>query len=627
MILHHNGFDFELKAYNRTSKDIVDISINKKNETTLSYLLKVDEPTKCSIVIEVKLLNEENLFHLIPCNIHGDNNLINAKPGFFPNLTTKFNEYTTSSTIWEFRADRASHPVSIITCGNGAIGISIDPYSFENGKIVKNGLFSKLPNSAGVTIGYKNIPYTFTSKENLTTSTSNTLKNITMQGEIYLFRGKKRLSSHDIIKAVYSHYHNQPKYHHTIKEYLEGFLNSYKNINWSNKFNAFTNMDCKLPTQPKLKPWRPLIEIGWTGTGVLSYPLLMSQFLLNISNTFTNTLIETFDAMQTRINPKSGLFYDLVKTNKESDVNGWWAGYIVKDCHCAYTNGNGIYYLLRTYMFLKKHNNIIKTEWLQSGLTALNAIIELQKEDGNFGYTYSINKKEIIDDSGFAGCWFVPSLALAYQITKNQIYLDSAIKGIAFYNKYVEDLNCYGTPMDTYKSIDQEGNLAFIKGARLLHEITKNELYLTMLKNGANYEYLWRYSYKAYPDYKPLKDSFWNSCGGSVTSVSNPHIHPMGVNITADLFYLHNITKDSYHLNRALDGLYWGLQTADLYPEITGYGQLGVMTERYCPSDGLTIEHYDNGDISSIWFTFNGWAGASVLEGLCESIIQHYIDI
>jgi len=627
MILHHNGFDFELLAYKRATKEAVAISINKKNETTISYSVNINETTPCSIVIEIKLLNEKDLFHLIPCNIHGDNNLANAKPGFFPNLTTKFSEYNTSSPIWEFRADRASHPVSIITCTNGAIGISIDPYSFENEKIIKNGLFSKLPNSCGVTIGYKNVPYTFTSKENLTSSTSNTIKNITMTGEIYLFKGKKRLSSHDIIKVVYELYHNQPTYQHTIKEYLEGFLDSYQHINWSDKFTSFTNMDCKLPNQPKLKPWRPLFEIGWTGTGVLSYPLLIAQTLLNINNEFTTTLINNFDKMSKRINSKSGLFYDLIKPYNNSDVNGWWAGYLVKDCHCAYTNGNGIYYLLKTYILLGRYKNIKKSNWLQSALIALDTIVDLQKEDGNFGYTYSTKKKEIIDDLGFAGCWFVPALALAYEITKKRKYLDSATKGIKYYNKYVEDLNCFGTPMDTYKSIDQEGNLAFIKGAHLLHKITKDKRYLTMLENGANYEYLWRYSFKAHADYRPLKDSSWNSCGGSVTSVSNPHIHPMGINITADLFYLYNITKDTYHLDRALDGLYWGLQTADLYPETTGYGQLGVMTERYCPSDGLTIEHYDNGDISSIWFTFNGWAGASVLEGLCESLIENYINL
>ena len=178
--------------------------------------------------------------------------------------------------------------------------------------------------------------------------------------------------------------------------------------------------------------------------------------------------------------------------------------------------------------------------------------------------------------------------------------------------------------MDTWKSNDQEGNLGFLKAAVQLHKATDNPIYLQMTVHSAEYEYLWRYAVKARPEFRPLKNSDWNSCGGSVTSVSNPHIHPMGVNITAELLYVYKNTGDIYHLHRAQDGLNWGLATSDLYPDITGYGRLGVVTERYCPSDGLTIETYsDTGEPSSIWFTFNGWAGVSILEGLTETILDN----
>jgi hypothetical protein len=186
-----------------------------------------------------------------------------------------------------------------------------------------------------------------------------------------------------------------------------------------------------------------------------------------------------------------------------------------------------------------------------------------------------------------------------------------------FYYAYVKELNCWGAPMDTWKSVDQEGNLAFIKAAAVLHRRTGDGKYLEMLEKGAEYEYLWRYGFKAVPEHPPLKGSGWNSCGGSVTSVSNPHIHPMGLNITGELLYLYRATGDAYHLHRASDGICWGLAGADLYPETTGYGVRGVMTERWCPSDGLTIENFsDTGEAASIWFTFNGWAGATTLEGL-----------
>ena len=39
--------------------------------------------------------------------------------------------------------------------------------------------------------------------------------------------------------------------------------------------------------------------------------------------------------------------------------------------------------------------------------------------------------------------------------------------------------------MDTWKAVDEEGNLAFIRGTRLLHEITGEKEYLEDLESGA----------------------------------------------------------------------------------------------------------------------------------------------
>ena len=92
-------------------------------------------------------LGEAEAWHLIPCCIHGDNNLANAKPGQYPNLTREYPEAIYSSPVWEFRADRASHPVSIAVGGGGEVGaISIDPYCRDaENHLVRNGVFAELP--------------------------------------------------------------------------------------------------------------------------------------------------------------------------------------------------------------------------------------------------------------------------------------------------------------------------------------------------------------------------------------------------------------------------------------------------------------------------------------------------
>ncbi|MEM6885014.1 MAG: hypothetical protein AAF571_08275, partial [Verrucomicrobiota bacterium] len=217
---------------------------------------------------------------------------------------------------------------------------------------------------------------------------------------------------------------------------------------------------------------------------------------------------------------------------------------------------------------------------------------------------------------GFAGCWVVAAFAAAYAYKKHPDYLRAASKGIEFYRKSVLACNAHGTPMDTWKSPDQEGNLAYVKAARLLHQSTGESEFLKMLEEGAHYEYLWRYGFKTVPDCPPLNQCKWNACGGSVTSVSNPHVHPMGLIITEDLFYLGTQSGNEYHRERAEDGLAWAMQCMELYPDMAGYGRYGVLTERFCPSDGLLTEAYLDGGPSSLWFSYNGWAAANVLEAL-----------
>src|SRR5439155_9146116 len=161
------------------------------------------------------------------------------------------------------------------------------------------------------------------------------------------------------------------------------------------------------------------------------------------------------------------------------------------------------------------------------------------------------------DWEGFGGCWFAAALPIAWKLTGKDRYRESARRALEYYSKFVRDLACWGTPMDTYKSIDSEGNLAFIRAARLMHQFTGEAKYLKMLKDGANYEYLWRYGFRTRPQCPPLKGSEWNSCGGSITSVSNPHVHPMSVVVNGDLEYLANASHDEYHRQRADEGMAW----------------------------------------------------------------------
>lgn len=633
---------------------------------SLPYVLKADSAAPTQARISTRVIGGEDIFHVIPCCIYGDNNEKEVQTGEFPLLCGRTSEGMDRergkaqeredifrSPFWSFRADRAAMPVSAVCTRQGTLAVTVDPYDSIGG--VPSGVFAALPDLCGISLGYENAPVSFVNKRTPGEPVRETVKRGEVCGQIcYVPAGETspRLALHTVIRQEYALRHERARYEKTFREAVQGCLESFLAISWNPETKEYTNCNCLPPKEPDLHPWRNVKEIGWTGGGVLAYPLVLAQEILGDEAAETirkaRSGYEMFDQITGAYNEASGLFYDLtspidedtvedhhnessglanVKVQAESDrarrVNGWWSAFgLTRDVHCAYTVGSALHYLLKTITFLSQRKKPYLSFWLESARRVMDTVIELQRDDGAFAYTYRVDRREAADWNGFAGCWFVPCAAYLYHLTGEKRYLAAADAGLSYYAGYVDTLTCCGTPMDTWKSPDEEGNLAFIRGARLLHEYTGEDRYLTALRNGADYEFLWRYGYRTRPLHRPLLNG-WNSCGGSVTSVSNPHIHPMGMIVDSDLYYLGRVTGDDYYTDRALDGTAWMMQTLELYPEETGYGRYGVLSERWCPSDGLVIQKDSDGNRYSSWYSYNLWAGAAAFEEACERCLEH----
>lgn len=626
----HGGWSFigeAIKAMpiNFKNQDIVLSGVFSNVESGITkFEIKFESkiPTRIKLAAE---LAGDNPYHLIPCCIYGDNNLKHAKADQYPNLTREYPESIYSSSLWEYRADRAALPVSILFTKDTLGAISVAPYSQdEDGQLVRNGVFAELDDLFGITIGYANLPKTFVNKRCGETqsgtekSTNHSIKATSATGYIFDFAGGAKSVS-KVLNFLYCKYREIPAFENDFATAARAILDTFVEQNYSAQFHHYTNQASKLPENIELKPWRGVYEIAWTGGVILGYPFIQGAKLLDLPVDFfakAKCGYTLFDEVANSINPDTGLFYDLTYPLNGSRINGWWIGVLGKDTHCAYTNGQALYYLFKLLVEMKKSGEKIPANWEKSAILVANSFCQIQREDGCCGYTFSPDKLAVVDFEGFGGCWIGVAFAVAAEYTGECKFLEAAKKAADYYYDFVKSFNCYGTPMDTWKAPEQEGNLAFLKLARSLHEQTNHELFLTMLEDGATYEYTWRYGFKAIPEILPLKKSNWNSCGGSVTSVSNPHIHPMGLIATSDLYYLGEKTNNKIHIMRAQDGVAFAMNCLELYPNITGYGRYGVSTERYCPSDGLTIETYGDGRNASMWFSYNAWAAANMLEGI-----------
>ncbi len=611
------------------------MKIREVDPATLDYFLTFSsaDPARLRLELEPADGTPAELFHLIPACMFGDNNHAGVNPNEFPTLSPPHPANKAAADLWEFRADRATHPVSLVCSRAGIFGISIDPFSDDPQHadgFIRNGLISRMPAGCGASLGYGNTPWTFVDKRNFQAPTHHLTRHAAAGGSIFLIPGGIRTDAHRIIRRLYSHYHCRPDHARTVPDAIEALARAFIEINYSREFENYCNLKCRVPVDTALKPWRPLSEIGWTGGSVLAYPMLLAEKLIP-NLVFPKPPEDIFNAIASVYHQPSGFLRDVygpalvgMPPNQKivsHGVNGWWSGFMpsTKDRHCAYTNGHAAYYLLKAARLLEQSGRAAPPAWQLTATKVLRTAMALQRGDGAFGYTFHVNRCAVDDWDGYAGCWFVPGLVLAAELTGDPDFLQAARRGLAFYSRAVFELNCRGTPMDTWKSVDQEGVLAFIIGARLLHQRTGDDTYLQWMKTAAEYEFLWRYGFKARPEFPPLKNSPWNSCGGSVTSVSNPHIHPMGLLITDALYYLAENTGDHYFRNRADDAISWILNTMELYPAVVGYGRYGVLSERFCPSDGLTIDTFeDSGKPASTWWSYNGWAAANAMEGLAE---------
>ncbi|MFO7869830.1 MAG: hypothetical protein R6V03_00145 [Kiritimatiellia bacterium] len=590
--------------------------------------LSSEVPTRVQLSLEPEQASHP--FHIIPAVLFGDNSLSNTPKPIFPHLTARKSEESNCSPYWEFRADRASHPVSILYFDTGIAAVSIEPYSDDAGGIladdnsdfVRNGVFASLahgalPCACGVTLGYGNIPHAYVAKRNFAESTSHLLRKGTARGSILFSKARDRRDIHSIIGALYTGLRETPVSSISRSEAINLLSRAMIETGWDPAAENFTDMKWNFENK-RLEAFRVNDEIAWTGGTQTAFPLLVSgRHSGNAEAVEKAVTVLDRVADGKSVNPESGWLWDVCGKQSGRNINGWWSN--AGAHHYAYTNGEALYYLLSAYEFTSDRAGPDKPDWLRTPLRVLERAFSIQETNGNFGYAYRTDNGEITDAEGFAGCWFTAAMARAYKLTGEERFLNSASQAMDYYHAFVRSLYCWGTPMDTAKAVDQEGVLAFIRAARILHQATGKDRFLNMLEDGARYEYLWRFAFRSRPQAPPLKDSPWNSCGGSITSTSNPHIHPMGILVSGDLLYLAGASGNDYHRMRAEDGLNWSLNSIELYPGHTGYGTPGVLTERFCPSDGLLSEKYPDGSPSSVWFSYHVWGAACVLEGLLDA--------
>lgn len=610
-----------------------------KNPYHMKVSISNHNDTKWSGVIHLELpFAKKNPRFFLPAFLYGRNRgeAPQNVPCQFPRLR-EGNPSRPSSPWWMVRSDRLSHPTALVYDSGKVYGLCASPYHIHSdGKkqpwnpgtegpfYQYNGFSCSLDKGTiGYTLGYENAPLLFINayriKERAALADNcfelEAGETIEVSLHIFEYDAESELGINAAIRQIYYRFHQNPRKVSSIESAVRDLSRAVYEDAW---LPEERNYSCQVFEDKETGSYRynKILSISWTSGLSAATPMLMAALRIGDESIRQQAIDCISNIVENSINPASGLPYDAYENGKWC-VNGWWYDVVPTPGHSSYLSGQAVFYILKAYEYEKRFKGLRHNDWLSFVEKILVKFENEKNTDGEYPYIFSEKTGAGIEYDSFGGAWCMAALAYYSHLTGDKTHLESLRKSEKhYYEAYIRHMECYGTPLDTFKAIDSEGILAYIKAVRFIHTLTGDNIYLEHMKDAMDYEFSFKFCYNSPVKLPPLAKVGWSSCGGSVTSVANPHIHPMSSNIIDELLYCAENTKDDYIRDRMLDTVGWSCQTYNTFDGEYDFGKKGWMSERFCHSEGLVYETYSDGSLATTWFCLMPWAVGSILDGL-----------
>ncbi|NJK94306.1 MAG: hypothetical protein HC905_04600 [Bacteroidales bacterium] len=197
-------------------------------------------------------------------------------------------------------------------------------------------------------------------------------------------------------------------------------------------------------------------QIGWTGGMITTYPLLYAGNELSQQH-----VIRNFDWLFPNGICPAGFFWD-------SGVKGtiWYGGDIRKphtqNWHLVRKSGDGLYYILKQLMLMKKANIPVKPEWENGTLRVANSFVSLWKKWGQYGNFIDSKTGDIVVGGSTSGAIVPAALVLACEYFGDTTFLEIAQSSAEYYytNFVKKGITC-GGPGDAMQNPDSESSYAY----------------------------------------------------------------------------------------------------------------------------------------------------------------------
>ena len=526
-----------------------------------------------------------------------------------------------ASPWWLVRADRVSHPVAMVYAQGHVTGLCGDVTFRHHGATQYAGFGCDIDRGCVYyTLGWENAPWMFVNSHTYMPRSIVPEQCIilapgeTIAVRLYAFdrEGDDVRCVHPIIRSVYTLYHQAPRRGASLQDAVRLLAGAVDHDAWLEERQAYAGF---VFDRGDHMEYRPLPSTTWTNGLSAVMPMLLAAHRLQDQTMRKHALAFIQNIVDHGMNEASGLPWTVCDNGVWSN-RGWWYDRLPVPGHTGYLVGQTLYSILRAYE-TELAAGVKHEDWLNFATRAMQKVEITANIDGEYPYVMSEKTGAGLCYDSMSGVWCLAAVAYLRTITGDPEGLDQLLASeMHYYRHYVAQVCCYGGPLDIDKQIDSEGVLTYMRAVRRLHQLTGEAYLLDHLQDALDYEFTFKFCYNSPVQVPPLSRG-WSSCGGSVTSVANPHIHPMSSTVVDEMLYYLSHRENDYIRSRLDDTAAWGLQTFARYDHEYDYGKAGWMSERFCYSQGLLTERYPDGSPASTWFALMPWAVGCLLEGFC----------
>ncbi|AFH62782.1 hypothetical protein ACVNS2_19190 [Paenibacillus caseinilyticus] len=188
----------------------------------------------------------------------------------------------------------------------------------------------------------------------------------------------------------------------------------------------------------------------------------------------------------------------------------------------------------------------------ETALGICDFALSVQSPEGQIGKSWKCDGTPH-DPEGTVGCFLIPPMVKAYELTGNEAYLHGAELG---YRYYIRELleNGYTTAgaLDTY-CVDKESSIPLLKAGLALFQITGKRTYLEWAEHAAWYLATWQWHHTVgYDAGTALGDMGYDTFGGTAVSTQHHHIDPFALVFVEDWLELAELTGNRIWRDRAI---------------------------------------------------------------------------